>query len=39
MPTSPAKPTRVQAVYDRIRGSLLGGELAPGSKLCMNDFT
>ena len=39
MPTSPAKPTRVQAVYDRIRGSLLGGELAPGSKLRMNDFT
>lgn len=39
MPTSPPKPTRVQEVYDRIRGSLLGGELPPGSKLRMNDFT
>jgi DNA-binding GntR family transcriptional regulator len=39
MPTNPAKPTRVQEVYDRIRGSLLGGELAPGSKLKLNDFT
>jgi DNA-binding GntR family transcriptional regulator len=39
MPTSPAKPTRVQEVYDHLRGSLLGGELAPGSKLRMNDFT
>jgi DNA-binding GntR family transcriptional regulator len=39
MPTNPAKPTRVQEVYDRIRGSLLGGEFAPGSKLKLNDFT
>lgn len=39
MPTSPPKPTRVQEVYDRIRGSLLGGDLRPGSKLKMNDFT
>jgi DNA-binding GntR family transcriptional regulator len=39
MPTNPAKPTRVQEVYDRIRGSLFSGELAPGSKLKLNDFT
>jgi DNA-binding GntR family transcriptional regulator len=35
----PAKPTRVQEVYDGIRGSLLRGELAPGSKLKINTFT
>jgi DNA-binding GntR family transcriptional regulator len=39
MTNTPAKPTRVQEVYDRIRGDLLSGELAPGSKLKMNDFT
>ncbi|NMO32709.1 GntR family transcriptional regulator [Streptomyces sp. GMY01] len=39
MATSPAKPTRSQEVYDHIRGSLLRGELPPGSKLKMNDFT
>ncbi|GAA4523482.1 GntR family transcriptional regulator [Amycolatopsis samaneae] len=38
MATTPAKPTRVHEVYDRIRGSLLGGELPPGSKLKLNDF-
>ncbi|MFJ6539775.1 GntR family transcriptional regulator [Streptomyces sp. NPDC091385] len=39
MATSPTKPTRAQEVYDRIRGSLLRGELAPGSRLRMGDFT
>ncbi|MEQ3551417.1 GntR family transcriptional regulator [Pseudonocardia nematodicida] len=35
----PVKPTRVQEVYDRIRASLLNGELEPGSKLKIGDFT
>ena len=39
MTVTPAKPTRVQDVYDRIRSSLLSGGFAPGSKLKMNDLT
>lgn len=39
MASPSVKPTRVQEVYDRIRSSLLSGELAPGSKIKINDFT
>lgn len=39
MPITPAKPTRVQEIYDHIRRGILGGELAPGSKLRMSNLT
>jgi DNA-binding GntR family transcriptional regulator len=39
MASPPVKPTRVQEVYDRIRSSLLSGEMEPGSKLKISEFT
>ncbi|MEJ2871501.1 GntR family transcriptional regulator [Actinomycetospora sp. OC33-EN08] len=38
MADTSVKPTRSQEVYDRIRVALLGGQLAPGSKLKINEL-
>ncbi|MFE6508749.1 GntR family transcriptional regulator [Nocardioides sp. NPDC057767] len=38
MARSTEKPTRTEAVYDRLRHELLLGELSPGAKLRINDI-